>query len=152
MDPELFKRQLEKFAELQQVKTPRTPAIREKDELEVIFRGGDEFTVGLNNNPTLNVGIKQLKPHIAVCEDCRQVVENRVVEIKVYDCPETHWRRHCKACKFSQNPFTKKYDLTIKRSHYVNDCYQNGKPEPEEYEETEEELSHLKPVFKKPAK
>ena len=93
-----------------------------------------------------------MKPHIAVCEDCHEVVEDRVVEIKSYDCPEPHWRRHCKTCKFSQNPFTKKYDLTIKRSHYVNDCFLNGKPEPADYEETEEKSSHLKPVFKKPTK
>jgi hypothetical protein len=151
MDPELFKKRLEQFAELKQMKTPKTAAVRESDEPETIYRGGDEFTVEVDNNPTIGWGIKKIKSHIAVCEDCCRVVEDRVVEIKVYDCPELHWRRHCKSCKFSQNPYTKEYDLTIKRSHYVNHCYMIGKPEPIDSEE-EEKSSHLKPVFKKPTK
>jgi hypothetical protein len=151
MNPDEFKARLEQFAELKQMRVPKTAAVREADEPETVYRGGEEFTVDLDDNPTIGWGIKKLKPHIAVCEDCCQVVENRVVEIKVYDSPELHWRRHCKNCKFSQNPYTKEYDLTIKRSHYVNNCYITGKPEPLDCEE-EEKSSHLKPVFKKPTK
>ena len=151
MNPDEFKACLEQFAELKQMRVPKTAAVREADEPETVYRGGEEFTVDLDDNPTIGWGIKKLKPHIAVCEDCHSVVENRVVEIKVYDSPELHWRRHCKNCKFSQNPYTKEYDLTIKRSHYVNNCYITGKPEPLECEE-EEKSSHLKPVFKKPTK
>lgn len=151
MNPDEFKRQLEQFAEIKQMKTPKSPAVREADEPETLFRGGAEFTVDADNNPTISWGIKKMKSHIAVCEDCHEVVENRVVEIKVYDCPELHWRRHCRNCKLSQNPYTEKYDLTIKRSHYVNHCYLTGKSEPLEYEE-QEKKPHLTSLFKKPTK
>lgn len=150
MDPELFRKRLEEFAEIKQMKTPRSPGIRENDEPEIIFRGGEEFPVELNNNPTIGWGIKKLKPHVAVCEDCCEVVENRVTEIKLHQMPEAHWRKNCKNCMKTQNPYTGKFDLLSTKVFHVVSCWMKGMPEPESY--NVEKDSDLRPVFKKPTK
>lgn len=151
MDPELFRKKLEQFAELKQIKVPKSGNLRESDEPEIISRGGVDFTIDVDNNPTVGWGIKKLKPHIALCESCREVVENRVVETKKYESPNLHWRSHCKPCGRVQNPYTKQFDLTVKQSFHSYASFQKGLPQP--YLENEaEEKSHLKPVFKKPAK
>lgn len=150
MDPELFKQQLEQFAELKQMKTPKSAAIREAEEPETIYRGGNEFTVEVNRNPTISWGIKKMKPHIAVCEDCHKVVEDRVVEIKRYEFPDTHWRKNCKPCGMVQNPYTKKFDLSVKQSFHVHASCLKGLPQP--CLADEEKKPHLKPVYKKPTK
>ena len=152
MNADEFKQQIEKYAELKQVKTPKSPAIRENDEPEVIYRGGEEFSVDVDNNPTLTWAVKKLKPHVAVCEDCCQVVENRRIEIQRYSNPIPHWRRHCTGCDKGMNPYTGKYELANKLTHHYNACFLEDKPEPNPYSEREEKSSDLRPVYKKPAK
>lgn len=151
MDPELFKKKLEQFAELKQIRPPKSAAVREKDEPSVIFRNSEEFLVDADNNPTLNWAVKKLKPHVAVCEDCCSVVENRVIEIKSYESPNPHWRRHCKPCGLVQNPYTKEFDLTIQRSSHAYACFVKGMPQPY-LEDEPEKKPVLRPVFKKPTK
>jgi hypothetical protein len=150
MDPELFKKKLEQFAELKQVKTPRSPSVRENDEPEVIYRSGTEFAVELDNNPTLNWEIKKMKPHVSVCEDCHKVVENRVVEIKMHQMPQPHWRKNCKNCMKTQNPYTGQFDLSSTKSFHVMNCWMKGMPEPTSH--NTENCSDLRPVYKKPTK
>lgn len=154
MDPELFKKKLEEFAELKQLKTPKSAAFRENDQPETIFRNGNEFDVEADNNPTLNWVIKKLKPHVAVCQDCHQVVENRQVDSKLYEIPQAHWRSHCRPCGMVRNPYTKQFDLTVKKSMHHYACWLKGMPEPEPYniDHKEEKSSHLTPVYKKPTK
>lgn len=152
MDPDLFKQQLEQWAELKQMKVPKSAGLREAADPEVIERQGQTLTLETDNNPTVNWCIKKLKPHVAVCEDCHTVVENRVIQIQRYGNPQPHWRRHCTACDLGQNPYNKKYELPNKQAHHYNSCYIEGKPEPQPYAEKEEKCSVLKPVFKKPAK
>jgi hypothetical protein len=139
MDPELFKKRLEEFAELKQIKTPKSAAIRESDEPETIFRGGAEFSVEVDNNPTLNWTIKKLKPHIAVCENCHDVATDRRVEYKLNQSPKPHWNVRCTACQMCQDPATGLFTMT---GHELR-SYQCT---------AEAHKSHLRPVFKKPAK
>ena len=152
MDPKLFKQRLEQFAELKQLKAPKTAAIRQTGEPETVFRGGEEFSVDQDNNPTIGWGIKKIKPHVAVCEDCRRVVEDRCVEIRRYDTPVKHWRSHCKPCGMVENPYTKEFSITVKQSGYTYICWLENKPQPYFDENQEEKSSHLTAVFKKPAK
>jgi hypothetical protein len=152
MDPELFKKKLEEFAELKLAKTPKSPAIRENDEPEVIYRGGKEFTVESDTNSTLTYIIKKMKPHVAVCEDCDKVVENRVLEIKQHQMPTPHWRRSCKNCMKTQNPYTGEFDLTSTKSFHVMNCWIKGSPQPQTSNDIDENQPDLKPVFKKPTK
>ena len=139
MDPELFKKRLEEFAELKQLKTPKSPAFRENDEPETIFRNGNEFAVGTDDNPTLNWVIKKLKPHVAVCEDCHDVVKDRRVEHKLNQSPKPHWNVRCSACNLCQDPTTGKFTMTGSELRSYQCTAQAHK-------------SHLKPVFKKPTK
>jgi hypothetical protein len=151
MDPELFKKRLEEIAELKQAKVPRAAGRAEATEPEIIKRGDQTFSIDLKDNPTIAWTIKKLKPHVAVCEDCRQVVENRLVEIKHYDLPNGHWRKNCKGCNKSQNPYSGKFDVDNKKIFHVYCCYLKDLPEPY-LDNSEEEKPNLKPHFKKPAK
>ena len=139
MDPELFRKKLEEFAELKQVKTPKTAAIRESDGPETVFRGGAEFSVEADNNPTLNWEIKKLKPHIAVCEDCHDVTTDRRIEHKLNDTPYKHWRSRCTACEMYKDPATGKFCMT---GHEFRAYLCTA----------EASKSHLRPVYKKPTK
>lgn len=150
MDPELFKRRLEQFAKLKQVKTPRSPNIRESDEPEVIERHGGSMTIDSDNNPTLTWAIEKLNPHVALCNGCDQIVENRLVEIRQYQMPQPHWRQNCKTCMKTQNPYTGKFDLPSTKVFHAVSCWLKGMPEPQTYDT--EKNSDLKPHFKKPAK
>ena len=152
MDPKLFKQRLEEFAELKQMKVPRAAGRAEATQPEVIEREGKTFTIELHDNPTIGWGIKKLKPHVAVCEDCHNVVENRQVDSKRYDSPVDHWRKHCKPCGMIRNPYTNVFDVTVKHSHHTFACFYKGMPQPYAEECEQEEPSHLKPHFKKPAK
>jgi hypothetical protein len=139
MDPKLFKECLEKFAELKQLKTPKSAAFRENDEPETIFRGGKEFDVVADNNPTLNWIIKKIKPHVAVCEDCHDVVVDRRVEYKLNQSPKPHWNVRCSACDFCQDPSTGKFTMTGSELR----TYQCS---------SQAQKSQLRPIFKKPTK
>lgn len=152
MDPDLFKQQLEQFAELKTVKVPKTAAIREAEEPEVIQRHGQELVIDSDNNPTHAWSIKRLKTSARLCEDCHLVAENRVIEIKRYPNPVDHWRRHCRACNLGMNPYNNKYELENKHAQHYNACWVDGKPEPHSQDLIEEKTPILKPHFKKPAK
>jgi len=152
MDPDLFKKKLEEFAELKQIKVPRSAAVREVTEPAEIYRNGREFVVDADNNQTLGWVIKKMKPVTAVCEDCELVVSDRVVDIKVYENPKQHRRKNCKACGLVQNPFTGKYTVANKESHSTYAAWVNNKPEPIRENTEEVKQPVLKPVYKKPTK
>jgi hypothetical protein len=140
MDPELFKKRLEEFAELKQAKVPRAAGRAEAtQEPEIIERGGKSFAIHLKDNPTLNWEIKKLKPHIAVCESCHDVATDRRIEHKLNETPYKHWRSRCTACEMYKHPVTGKFCLTGNefRTHLCT---------------AEASKSLLRPVFKKPAK
>lgn len=45
--------------------------------------------------------------HVADCEDCgRTDVLNRTVLIQKNETPYPHWRKHCKNCKWYEDPDT----------------------------------------------
>lgn len=148
MDPELFKQRLEEFAELRQMKVPKSPALREADEPEIIERHGQVLAIDVDDNPTIAWCIKRLKPRTEVCEDCCQLVEDRVIETKRYESPVVHWRKSCRPCGLIQNPYTKAFDVEGKKSHWVYSCFHKGMPEPNSHEKD----SDLQPVMKKPTK
>lgn len=152
MDPQYFKQQLEQWAELKQIKPPKSAATRENEEPEVIERQGQTVTIDIENNPTINWCIKKMKPHVAVCEDCHMVATNRVLQIQRYNSPKGHWRKHCNACNLGQNPYNGKFELKNKLAHPYNAAFLDGKPEPERYAEKEQKAPVLKPVYKKPTK
>ena len=139
MDPELFKKRLEEFAELKQSKVPRSAGRAEATDPEIIERGGQTFSIHLKNNPTLNWEIAKLKPHIAVCEDCHDVTTNRRIEHKLNETPNKHWRSRCSACNLYKHPVTGKFSMTGNEFR-IYQCTVNTSD------------SHLQPVFKKPAK
>jgi len=112
MDPELFKKQLEQFAELKQMKVPRVASRAESTEPEIIERAGQSFAIDLKDNPTIAWEIKKLKPHVAVCEDCHDVVTNRRIEHKLNETPYKHWRSRCSACDMYNDPATGKFCMS----------------------------------------
>lgn len=48
------------------------------------------------------------------CEDCGRTVKGRVVEYKLNQYPERHWKEHCVNCKRWRNPDSGKFELDNK--------------------------------------
>ena len=150
MDPESFKQKLEQFAELKQMKVPRSAGIREADEPEVIERHGVSMTLESDNNPTIGWCIKNLKTVEEQCNDCGDSVKNRIVQHKLYFSPRKHWRENCKNCQMIRDPYTEEFTLTVTRSYQVFAAFLDGKECPREYTSKEESISRV--VHKKPTK
>lgn len=112
MDPKLFRQRLEQLAKLKVIKEPRTAGRREAEDADSIWRNGEEFLIDPKDNPTLGCAIDCIHPKTEACEDCGNIVTDRVVYIKVCDFPKPHWRESCQACKKTRNPVTGEFDLT----------------------------------------
>lgn len=112
MNPNEFYSKLSELAELKQTKVPKTPARREADDPDEVWREGRVIHLTKDNNPTLNWEIKKIKHQTRLCEDCGELVNNRIVELKICEYPKPHWRERCANCKMSRNPDTGQFDLT----------------------------------------
>jgi len=110
MDPKLFRQRLEELAELKVIKEPRNANRREAEDVDTVWRNGEEFLIDPKDNPTLNLGIAKIRPITKPCDDCGEIVTNRRVEIKVYDNPYPHWRKNCVTCKMTEHPLTGRFD------------------------------------------
>ena len=118
MEQEEFIKFLQQHAELTVKRVAGVPS-RQPTEPETVYRNGYEFVVDKTNNPTQQLEIKRLKHRPRVCEDCRLVVENRVVSKKVYQYPERHWRESCQPCGRTRNPLTGEFDVETEKSQPV---------------------------------
>lgn len=114
MDHEIFLKRLQELAEIKFVRVPKTGATREAREPDLIYRGGQEFEISVDHNPTLNLVVKKLKPCIKNCEDCGRKVRDRVVNKALYSFPVKHWRRHCSSCDSVWNPQTGCFDIDFR--------------------------------------
>jgi hypothetical protein len=141
MDPKLFKQRLEELAELKTVRAPRSPAQRAAEEPEEIFRNGKTLVIDEKNNPTNMLAIKKIRNQEQICEDCDRFVKNRVVNYKVLDSPQRHWRKSCGSCQKTFNPETGQFDLISTKAGYVYACFFN-----------KEKQSISRVIFKKPTK
>ncbi len=129
MDPNEFKRQLEQFAELKQVKVPRGPNLREADEPDTVFRNGEEFIITRENNPTLTYCIKKIKHQTRPCEDCGNAVTDRITHLRICQFPEPHWRETCQNCGMTRNPDTGEFDLKGQQaSNYFTTAIKEQRP------------------------
>lgn len=68
-------------------------------------------------NTTLSPQILAIKREPRPCEDCGIIVQERVIEQKVYTTGGAHWRKRCSACNKVQNPDTGLYDIPAHRAH-----------------------------------
>jgi hypothetical protein len=125
MEQEQFIKILEQYEELTVKRVAGAPNRRESTEPETIYRNGYEFEVSKGNNPTHQLEIKQLKHQPRVCEDCRLVVENRVVSKRVHQYPQRHWRESCEPCHKTLNPETGQFDIDTDKSQSVFTSYFN---------------------------
>jgi len=68
-----------------------------------------------NEQVILSVTVKhQPKP----CEDCGDVVTNRIVHTRACQLPFKHWRKQCGTCRRFENPLNGKYEFET--SHQVH--------------------------------
>lgn len=61
------------------------------------------------------------------CDDCGQDGSNRVVHMKHYKKPYSHWRRYCTRCARWKNPLTGAWDMT---NNSIDAYYRNNKKPP----------------------
>ncbi len=128
MDPKKFHDQLKQYGEVKYVSVPKSGNLREADEPDLIFRHGQEFEISKDDNPTLGLVLKKLHYEPKPCEDCGRLVENRVIQYKVLEFPEPHWRTSCKNCSKTQNPETGEFGLTsTQASNYFTQAIKDKK-------------------------
>ena len=106
MDKNEFRNFLEQLGEVREAK-PKILATMPVDEnADGIVRHGDKWVkVSKNENPTLGFEFVKIKPIIKECVlGCGEMVENQLVERKLYEYPDKHWRTSCKNCKCTVGP------------------------------------------------
>lgn len=66
-------------------------------------------------NPTATPRLIKVKIQPCTCNDCGEHCPNgRHKEKKIYEANgNRHWRERCLTCGLSQNPFSKKFDLSV---------------------------------------
>ena len=68
-----------------------------------------EITRDSENSQIIKKVVIKHKPK--PCEDCGDVVTNRIVHTRACNTPYKHWRNQCGACKRFQNPDTGEYEF-----------------------------------------
>jgi hypothetical protein len=112
MKHEDFIQQLEQFAEIKIVKEPVSAGTASnRTEPVDVYRSGEIIDIDLKDNPTWNVAIKKLKAKPRACDDCGQVVKNRVVHCNIHYEPEPHFRHGCNQCRRIKDPTTGEYSI-----------------------------------------
>jgi hypothetical protein len=122
MNNKEFKKRLTEIAEWEIPKLNATDLkpIRKKgrpSEEELYQNEHEQVFMDIYNgvNPTHNPKLGKVKIQPCTCDDCGDHCPNgRHKEKKVYEAGgHRHWREKCTTCGMSQNPYTKKFDLTV---------------------------------------
>lgn len=119
MEHKKFIETLSQLAEIAPTKPPVGPSIRKATQPESVWRQGQELVIDHKKNSTLGVKVKRIKHKPQVCEDCHLVVVNRVVNKKIYQYPQRHWRESCENCRKTRNPETGVFDVDTEKSQPV---------------------------------
>lgn len=99
MKEEEFRARVAELAEIEDIKVPEVSYRSKKEEDEL----GDLFPPG--ENPTLGFELKKLKPNAKLCElGCGEIVDNQIIQHKMYTFPVTHWRTKCMTCNCTLSP------------------------------------------------
>jgi hypothetical protein len=87
-----------KWAKPKRVKQIVENEFGEEETIEV-------FESGEDNNDTLPIEIKKLKPITKLCDmGCGKIVTDQIIERRLVFTPETHWRTHCRNCQKFLHP------------------------------------------------
>jgi hypothetical protein len=123
MEHKLFLQRLSELAEWEPNKTgPNGCATKpRKKKVAVVTEDIDEEASAdldeleakqvAKRNELLSPVIIKLKNQSKFCEDCNEVVENRVLSIRVVPYPVPHWREKCN-CGIHKNPNTGEFNVT----------------------------------------
>jgi hypothetical protein len=116
MDAKKFRAFLDEVAVVKEVgvdigpngcaKKKKTKIITEIIENE--FGDEEEVEVEIDvctTNPTMPCVIAELKARHAICElGCGEIVTNQIIQTKMIQTPEWHWRTTCKNCNKTVGP------------------------------------------------
>jgi hypothetical protein len=78
----------------------------DEDGEEIVF----EEPITKGPNTTMAPRIIKIKPQPRMCEDCHEIVDNRVTLRKVNFTPVMHWREKCN-CGIHKDPNTGEFSL-----------------------------------------
>lgn len=95
-----------------------------KSQEEKEWEENEEEAIGLpiktGPNETIPPKIVKIKNQCKLCEDCQEVVENRLRTKRQVDYPTRHWREKC-SCGIHRNPNTGCWDL--KNNQELQDAF-----------------------------
>jgi hypothetical protein len=122
MEHKIFLQRLSELAEWELTKTgPNGCATKpRKKKVEVVTEDIEELLEGseeqeseelAKRNQLLSPRITKIKHQPKLCEDCNEVVEDRIVTKRVVTYPVIHWREKCN-CGIHKNPNTGEFNLT----------------------------------------
>lgn len=103
MNKEEFRKQLEQYADIIDLKPSVIPGQRNDEFVNVII--DDELVfLGSKFNPTLGIKV-EFKDRFASCSlGCGNIVPNQIIESSYYTKPCNHWRHKCSVCKNILHP------------------------------------------------
>jgi hypothetical protein len=135
MDENLFRAKLTEVAEWDiplvssggQDKSPKDRRRGPKPFEEKEWDLNEEESIGqpikTGPNDTVPPRIIKIKHTPMPCDGCDQVVEGRVLEMRLVAKPVTHWRERCNICKKMKNPFTNEFTIDGYNSSNVFKSY-----------------------------
>lgn len=90
----------------------KKPGRKSQEEIEWEENEEEALDLPLKTGPneTIPPIITKIKNQCKLCEDCNEVVENRVVTKRLLDWPARHWREKC-SCGIHKDPNTGEFCL-----------------------------------------
>lgn len=106
MDKKTLRELVQTVAEIKDVKPATSPTMRLDDTHQNDVRVGDEWIhINKDENETLGFKIVKLKDKVRPCSlGCGMQVANQVVETRLSQHPQPHWRTRCESCKKYVSP------------------------------------------------
>lgn len=109
MDKHELKQRIQEVAIIKELKPTKSPQHNRlaKEIVTELDEDGNEIEVEreVTENPTLGFELVALKEQHRLCElGCGNVVSNQVIETRLLQMPEKHWRTKCVNCGLHRSP------------------------------------------------
>jgi len=116
MNKNKFRKKLEEYAEVIDLKPSLLPGQRSDEFTEVVI-DHETIELGAKFNPTLGIVVK-FKDRLALCNlGCGQTIINQVINSAWYAKPYPHWRQKCSVCKKLLHPSGKGLIASSKQAY-----------------------------------
>lgn len=112
---------------------PAKPSRKRKSTEIIVDEFGEEQEVEVvddDNNETIAPRIKSIFPITKPCEDCGQMITDRVVKFRLCELnsPKPYWKIKCHQCRRTRNPWTGEFNIEPDQVGRVFSAYRTEEP------------------------